>query len=218
MVKKEDQSSSLFNSVRLWGVVVGEARAVEGEGRTVNVESITPQGARRPVIEGLSASRLWSEFNGPVAGDIVTVRDPGSGDAVVAFRIDERWAAVVGFSQYESEEIPDPAMRKAMFVFLQQAHREDLVVICDSGHGAPDPNRPGHLYLLPHDADLDRLAATAFPMWDAKTALRRKIAAERVVVIADACQSAGTTEAAIRGSRATQSPAASTPFSPRPGP
>jgi uncharacterized caspase-like protein len=86
------------------------------------------------------------------------------------------------------------AMRQAMFVFLQQADWDDLVVIYFAGHGAPDPNRPDNLYLLPHDADLDALAATAFPMWDVKTALRRQISAERVIVISDACHSGGTQE------------------------
>jgi hypothetical protein len=86
------------------------------------------------------------------------------------------------------------AMREAMFVFLQRAAWDDLVLIYFAGHGAPDPTRPENLYLLPHDADLDALASTAFPMWDVKTALRRQIAAERVIVIADACHSGGTQE------------------------
>jgi uncharacterized caspase-like protein len=86
------------------------------------------------------------------------------------------------------------AMREALFVFLQQADWNDLVVIYYAGHGAPDPNRPDNLYLLPTDADVNALASTGFPMWDVKTALRRQIAAERVLVIADACHSAGTAD------------------------
>lgn len=85
-------------------------------------------------------------------------------------------------------------MREALFVFLQQADWDDLVFIYYAGHGAPDPNRPDNLYLLPSDADLNALAATGFPMWDVKTALRRQIAAERVIVVADACHSAGTAD------------------------
>ena len=88
------------------------------------------------------------------------------------------------------------ALREAMFVFLQKADWDDLVVIYFAGHGAPDPNRPENLYLLPTDADVNALAATAFPMWDVKTALRRQIDSERVIVIADACHSAGTSEGA----------------------
>jgi hypothetical protein len=84
------------------------------------------------------------------------------------------------------------AMRDAMFVFLQRAKFNDLVVIYFAGHGAPDPNMPDNLYLLPHDADVTTLASSAFPMWDVKTALRRQIRAERVIVIADACHSGGT--------------------------
>lgn len=90
------------------------------------------------------------------------------------------------------EEATGAAMREAMFVFLQQADWDDLVVIYYAGHGTPDANRPDNLYLLPHDTDLNAMAGTAFPMWDVKTALRRQIKAERVIVIADACHSAGT--------------------------
>ena len=94
----------------------------------------------------------------------------------------------------EDEEATGAAMREALFVFLQQADWDDLVLIYYAGHGAPDPNRQDNLYLLPTDSDLNRLAATGFPMWDVKTALRRQIASERVLVIADACHSAGTAD------------------------
>ncbi len=96
------------------------------------------------------------------------------------------------------------AMRKALFVYLQQAKWNDLVVIYFAGHGAPDPNRPDNLYLLPTDAKLDAMASTAFPMWDVKTALRRQISADRVLVIADACHSAGATQGALGGAKSNQ--------------
>jgi hypothetical protein len=84
------------------------------------------------------------------------------------------------------------AIREALFVFLQRAAPEDLVVIYFAGHGAPDPMRPDNLYLLPHDANPGALASTALPLWDVKTALRRRIRAERVIVLADACHHAGS--------------------------
>jgi hypothetical protein len=99
----------------------------------------------------------------------------------------------------ENEQATGAAMREALFVFLQQADWDDLVVIYYAGHGAPDPGRPDNLYLLPTDTKLDALAATGFPMWDVKTALRRQIAAERVIVIADACHSAGTADGVTVG-------------------
>lgn len=99
----------------------------------------------------------------------------------------------------ENEQATGAAMREALFVFLQQADWDDLVVIYYAGHGAPDPGRPDNLYLLPTDAELGSLASTGFPMWDVKTALRRQIAAERVLVIADACHSAGTADGDVVG-------------------
>lgn len=84
------------------------------------------------------------------------------------------------------------AIREALFVFLQKANYNDLVFIYFAGHGAPDASRPDNLYLLPYDADVKALASTGFPMWDVKTALRRQIKAERVIVVADACHSGGT--------------------------
>ena len=105
----------------------------------------------------------------------------------------------------ENEQATGAALREALFVFLQQADWDDLVVIYYAGHGAPDPGRPDNLYLLPTDAELSSLAATGFPMWDVKTALRRQIAAERVLVIADACHSAGTADGdVVGGSSANQ--------------
>ncbi|MFG1690814.1 caspase domain-containing protein [Gemmatimonadota bacterium] len=236
VVQKGNQSSSIFNPIRLEGVVVGDARDVQVEGKPANLVDLSEDEARRLGLEGQDAKRFWAEMNLPMSQDTVrvTARGPGGAvaEAVAAPRVDERWAVVVGVGQYRSEDIPDlefatadaqaihdfltssaagpfeedhvlfltdeqatgSAIREALFVFLQQADWDDLVVIYFAGHGAPDPNRPDNLYLLPHDSDLNALAATGFPMWDVKTALRRQISAERVIVIADACHSAGTQE------------------------
>jgi len=93
-----------------------------------------------------------------------------------------------------NEQATTEALREALFVFLQSAGSEDMVTVYVASHGAPDPTRASNLYVLTHDTDLDAMASTAFPMWDVKTALRRQISSERVVVIADACRSAGTLE------------------------
>lgn len=241
VVKKGDRSSSLFNPVRIEGVVIGAADRVEVEGKPANMEPLEDGEAELLGIDADDAQSFWAETMLPMSQDTVTVVATGPGgmavEAIAAPRIDERWAVVVGIGEYASPDIPDlefaradaqamydfltssaagpfeedhilfltdenatgAAMREAMFVFLQQADWDDLVVIYYAGHGAPDPNRPDNLYLLPHDSDLDAMAATAFPMWDVKTALRRQIKAERVIVIADACHSAGTQEDDVRG-------------------
>ncbi len=241
VVQRGERSESLFNPVRLEGVVVGEARSVQVEGHDAVIEELSEDEARRLGLEGQGARRFWAETQLPMSRDTVRVVAEGSdgtrSEAMAAPRIDERWAVVIGIGEYRSPEIPDlefaptdaraiydflrsdaagpfeedhillledgeatgDALREALFVFLQQADWDDLVVIYYAGHGAPDPNRPDNLYLLPTDADLGALASTGFPMWDVKTALRRQIAAERVIVIADACHSAGANESSIPG-------------------
>lgn len=82
-------------------------------------------------------------------------------------------------------------VREALFDFLRKPIKEDLVIIFYAGHGVPQPGSPQNLFLLTHDSDPDRLASTAFPMWDLETSLTRFVQAERVLVFTDACHSAG---------------------------
>jgi len=61
-----------------------------------------------------------------------------------------------------------------------------------AGHGSPEsPDALRNLYLLPYNTKYHNIAATGFPFWDIETALKRFIKAKRVVLIADACHSAG---------------------------
>lgn len=85
-------------------------------------------------------------------------------------------------------------IRGALFDFLKKTVKEDMVIIFFSGHGIPDPDKPSNLYLVAHDSDPAKIASTGIPMWDIETALKRTIAAERVIVLADTCHSAGFTE------------------------
>jgi hypothetical protein len=85
-------------------------------------------------------------------------------------------------------------IRDGLFTFLKRTVKEDLVVIFFSGHGTPDPDKPSNLYLVAHDSDPNNISATGIPMWDIETALKRTIAAERTIVLADTCHSAGVTE------------------------
>jgi len=236
VVTRPDPSTSGFNPVRLEGVVLGDVRSVSVEGKPATLEALPDEEARRLGLEGQNAQRFSAETNLPLNRETVGVVAQAPSGAVTqlaaAPRVAERWAVIVGISQYGSDDIRDltfagsdaeamyrfltsapagpfqedhvlflrdeeatgAAMREALFVFLQRAHRDDLVVIYFAGHGAPDPARPDNLYLLPYDTNLRSMAATGFPMWDVKTALRRQIAAERVIVIADACHSAGARE------------------------
>ena len=90
-------------------------------------------------------------------------------------------------------EVTYAKLREALWNFLGKAIEEDLVLFYFSGHGSPDPHNRKNLYLMTHEADPDKMASTAFPMWDIETAIARQIKAERVIVITDACHGAGVT-------------------------
>jgi len=83
-------------------------------------------------------------------------------------------------------------IKAALFKWLKQSIKEDVVTIYFAGHGSPDsPDSPNNLFLLPYDAQYDDVAATGFAMWDIGTAIKRFIEAEKVIVIADACHAGG---------------------------
>lgn len=164
---------------------------------TVRVVATSPTGESASATAAPRIAERWAVVVGIGdyrAEDITDLRFAGK-DAETMYEFLKSPAA--GFQDdhilfLKDDKATAAAMREAMFVFLQKADYDDLVVIYFAGHGAPDPTRPDNLYLLPYDADTKALAATGFPMWDVKTALRRQIKAERVIVIADACHSGGT--------------------------
>jgi len=82
--------------------------------------------------------------------------------------------------------------RKALFEWLGQALKEDMVSIYFAGHGSSQsPDHPDNLFFLLYDTQYENIASTGFPMWDIETALKRFIKARKIVVIADACHAAG---------------------------
>ncbi|MEO5509821.1 MAG: caspase family protein [Longimicrobiales bacterium] len=232
-IMKKGTNATVVNEVDIEGVVVGKVAAVMVEGKDAKLSALDDESKTKLGLTG-PATRFLARISLPQTQDTVSVMAIGeSGEKAIARaapRIGQRWAVIIGVSEYVSPDIRDlayaskdaqamydflrssaagpfaedhvlmlkdgaatgQAIREAMFVFLQKAQWNDLVVVYFAGHGAADPALPDNLYLLPTDADVKSLAATGFPMWDVKTALRRQIRAERVIVIADACHSGGT--------------------------
>ena len=89
-----------------------------------------------------------------------------------------------------NEEATNRNVRSALFSFLRSATEDDLVIIYFAGHGTADPERLEEHYLLTHDSDIDDLPATALLMEDVSDAVRR-VYYHHLVIIADACHSAG---------------------------
>ena len=171
--------------------------ALSADKDTLKVVATSPTGESATATAAPRIAERWAVVIGIGdyrADDITDLRFAGK-DAQAMY--DFLKSPSAGFQEdhilfLKDDKATGAAMREAMFVFLQKADYDDLVLIYFAGHGAPDPTRPDNLYLLPHDADTKALAATGFPMWDVKTALRRQIKAERVIVVADACHSGGT--------------------------
>jgi len=82
-------------------------------------------------------------------------------------------------------------VRSALFEFLKDATDNDLVVIYFAGHGLPDPRKLSNLYLVCYDTDPSHIPSTGLPMRDIYAALENHIESNRIVVLADACHSAG---------------------------
>ena len=100
----------------------------------------------------------------------------------------------------ENERATLENIKYAFFEFLKQALEEDYVVIYFSGHGTPEEDNPKNLYLMAYDSRPERIASTAFPMWDVDTAFSRHIKSKKIIMFADACHSAGISgDIAMRG-------------------
>lgn len=81
-------------------------------------------------------------------------------------------------------------IRVALREFLKSATSDDVVYIYFAGHGAPDPDRTNDLYLVAYDTRIDSIASTGVPMSDISEATRR-VYAQDLIVIVDACHSGG---------------------------
>ncbi len=70
------------------------------------------------------------------------------------------------------------------------ARREDMVLFFFSGHGAPPPSDADSSYLIPYDHNLRYLDTTCIDSEELASRIR-KMEAEKVVVILDACNAGG---------------------------
>ena len=88
-------------------------------------------------------------------------------------------------------EATTAAITRALRSFLKRPARHDLVIIYFACHGSPDPDRPENLYLITHDTNPRDIAGTALPMREIDLCIRENLLAERVIILADTCHSAG---------------------------
>jgi tetratricopeptide (TPR) repeat protein len=97
-----------------------------------------------------------------------------------------------------NEEATTANITRALRSFLKKPGKDDIVLLYFACHGAPDTDRPDILYLLTHDTDPKDIAGTALPMREINLSLRENLLAERVIIIADTCHSAGISKGGTR--------------------
>ncbi len=89
-----------------------------------------------------------------------------------------------------NEDAHATAINTGLRDFLQGARENDFVIFFFAGHGVPDPRRTQDLYLLAHDSDPANVAGTGLLMQHVREAISQ-IRARHVLVLTDACHSAG---------------------------
>lgn len=155
------------------------------DGMRADGETGGPLGNRWAVIVGISAYRdnqLNLKFAHQDARSLYDFLLTPEGGAFTA----QRMRLLVNGDATTSE------VKRAIRVFLAATGPDDLVLLYFACHGAPDLTGVAKpLYLLTHDADLRDIAGTALPMDDIAWCMNNYVRASRVVIIADACYSAG---------------------------
>jgi uncharacterized caspase-like protein len=84
-------------------------------------------------------------------------------------------------------------IKEALREELRGVQANDMVLVYWAGHGMSDPHEPDMLYLLGHDSDPAHMASTAYAMDEFRRDIR-SLKANRIIVFADACHSAGLSD------------------------
>ena len=98
----------------------------------------------------------------------------------------------------DNEKATLARIREALSNFLSRASEDDLLLIFFAGHGAPDPFAPQNLYLLAYDTDVSSMPETALAMSDFRSYIDRNVRSKRLVLLLDACHSAGLSNEGTR--------------------
>jgi uncharacterized caspase-like protein len=85
-------------------------------------------------------------------------------------------------------------IREALTGFVTRAGPDDMLFVFFASHGGSDPFAEQNLYFLAHDSDTLRMDQTAIGMKELRTLLQQNVRAKRLVLLIDACHSAGLTE------------------------
>lgn len=89
-------------------------------------------------------------------------------------------------------------IQQALTSFVTRASTNDLLLIFFAGHGAPDRYAPENLYVIAHDTNVDDMPKTALAMPELLRYVEQNVKSKRVVLLMDACHSAGLSSGGAR--------------------
>ena len=97
-----------------------------------------------------------------------------------------------------NEDATLTTIRRALTDFVARASTNDLLLIFFAGHGAPDAFAPQNLYVIAHDTQVKNMPDTALAMPELLRYVEQNIKSKRVVLLMDACHSAGVATGGTR--------------------
>lgn len=97
-----------------------------------------------------------------------------------------------------NEDATLASIKQALTNFVTKASTNDLLLIFFAGHGAPDRFAPENLYVIAHDTYVDDMPKTALAMPELLRYVEQNIRSKRVVLLMDACHSAGLSSGGTR--------------------
>jgi len=98
----------------------------------------------------------------------------------------------------QNEQASTANIREALTHFVTRASETDLLLIFFAGHGAPDPLYPQNLYVITYDTSVEAMEQTGLPMAILRRFVEQNVRSKRVVLLFDACHSAGLSSEGTR--------------------
>lgn len=98
-----------------------------------------------------------------------------------------------------NEEATSARIREALTSFVARAQANDVLLIFFAGHGAHDPNAQQNLYIITHDTSVYEMSQTAISMQDLRRYIDSNVRSKQLILLLDACHSAGVSTPGVRG-------------------
>lgn len=97
-----------------------------------------------------------------------------------------------------NEDATTTKIRDALTSFVARAEANDVLLIFFAGHGAHDPAAQQNVYIITHDTSVNEMSQTAISMQDLSRYIDTNVKSKQLILLLDACHSAGVSSAGVR--------------------